>query len=83
MAKEFIGQLIVNIETEIDVSDEKFEKFRKQYLKMVDQWQDQLFDLAHKNGFEITNMYPLMEDEDWKLEKVCDDDIDQSIVFQS
>ena len=68
MAKEFFGMLMVDFETDKDVSAEKFKAFKKDYDKMVEGvFEDMLYDLAAKHGFEIDCMHPIMETSDYRL----------------
>lgn len=69
MAREFFGMLMVDFETVEDVDDEKFKKFRKAYLKMVeDNWEMMLYDLAEEHGFNIDSIHPIMEDSSYRLQ---------------
>lgn len=69
MATEFFGVLDIDFETDQDVSEETFKKFRKDFLKMVDEnWEMMLYDLAEKHGFDISTVHPIYEGSDFPLQ---------------
>ena len=68
MGKEFFGMLMVDFETTKNVSDAKFKAFKKDYDKLVEGvFENMLYDLANKHGFDIENMHPNMESQDYIL----------------
>jgi hypothetical protein len=70
MAKEFFGMLMLDLETEQDVSPETFKKFKKDFDKMVeDNWEMMLYDLAEKHGFDIDSIHPIMWDSSYPLKE--------------
>lgn len=70
MATEFFGMLMLDFETDKDVSPDQWNKFKKAFNKMVeDNWEMQLYDLAEAHGFEINSMHPVMEDSSYPLKE--------------
>ena len=69
MAQQFSGGLMIDIETDRDVTPEKFKAFKRAWDNYVmDDLTRALYDLAADHGFEIDSVQPIYEDETNKLQ---------------
>jgi hypothetical protein len=50
------GTIEIDFGTNVAITDEQFEEFKKQLNGIVSQMENQLYDAAHESGFEVDSV---------------------------
>lgn len=54
------GVLNFDFETDKPITDEQFQKFKREIEKTIDDWEMMVYEAASNNGFEADDIHPIL-----------------------
>ena len=62
MSSRITGELSIDLDVDVDLTEDQYRKFKIKLESFVEEYEDEIYDLAHDCGFEIQSIHPLLLD---------------------